>query len=83
MSKQEEIREGIQDLIFEAQSWEDYTNEEMVDKILKYLHSQGVVIKVECPDCAWSRFGEESVGMTPCSRCDSTGYVIEPLIKGE
>ena len=36
--------------------------------------------KVKCPDCAWNKFQDgEVVGMTPCSRCDSTGYVYEPI----
>ena len=55
---------------------------ELAKSILKYQNSQGVVIKVKCPDCEWSQFvDEESVGMTPCYSCDSTGYLVEPLIK--
>lgn len=49
------------------------------DEILQYLHSQGVVKRVKCPDCEWSQFGEESVGMTPCFSCNSIGYLIEEL----
>ena len=34
----------------------------------------------KCPDCEWSLFrGEEGVGMTPCPRCNSTGYIFEPV----
>ena len=51
------------------------------DKSLNRLHLKGVVIRAKCPDCVWSQFGDESVGMTPCGTCDSTGYIIEPLIK--
>ena len=52
------------------------------DNILTFLHSQGVVIKVKCPDCVWSQFKtDESVGMTPCYHCNSTGYIFEPLIE--
>jgi len=52
------------------------------DRVLWYLHSQGVVIKIKCPDCEWSQFGDgESVGMTPCFSCNSTGYVFKPLIE--
>ncbi|KKN71472.1 hypothetical protein LCGC14_0420510 [marine sediment metagenome] len=39
------------------------------------------MIKVKCPDCEWSQFSDEMVGMTPCYRCNSTGYIIEPLIE--
>jgi len=36
--------------------------------------------QVKCPDCEWSQFkGEEGVGMTPCDRCNSTGYIYEPV----
>ena len=61
---------------------EKTSDRKWADKSLSCLHSQGVVIKVKCPDCNWSQFvGEESVGMTPCHTCNSTGYLIEPLIK--
>ncbi len=35
--------------------------------------------KVKCPDCCWSEFTgyEGTVGMTPCDRCGSTGYIYE------
>ncbi len=51
------------------------------EEIKHILDSQGVVRKVKCPDCSWSQFKDEAVGMTPCHRCNSTGYIIEPLIK--
>ena len=47
------------------------------------LSQRGVVRKVKCPNCEWSQFKDEVVGMTPCYSCDSTGYVEEPLIKEE
>ena len=47
------------------------------------LHSQGCRIRVKCPDCEWSQFGDEAVGMTPCVTCNSKGYLIEPLIGEE
>ncbi len=50
-------------------------------QILRYLHSHDVMIKVKCPDCAWGQFFEETVSMTPCYTCNSTGYRIEPLIE--
>ena len=41
---------------------------------------EAVYRKVKCPDCAWNKFQDgEVVGMTPCSRCGSTGYVYEPV----
>jgi len=58
MNKQEEIREGIKANILVAIKWavsEGMTDPYLdlhVDKVLKLLHSQGVVIKVdrELPD---------------------------------
>ena len=49
MTKQEEIREGLSDLIYGLA----YRPPD-VDAILRYLHSQGVVIKVdsELPEVA-------------------------------
>ncbi len=104
MTKQEEIREGVEKLICgECVSYSEYPNmgelpdvtamqdrcrevaicaycSDLVDAMWKYLHSQGAELKVECPDCEWSQFKDgESVGMTPCLRCGSTGYITEPL----
>ena len=54
----------------------------IADEILRDEASQGVMLRVKCPDCEWSQFGDgESVGMTPCLRCGSTGYITEPLIR--
>lgn len=62
--------------------WDGNFNSMLARDILNYLHSQGVGIKVKCPDCSWSEFkDEESAGMTPCYNCDSTGYITEPLIE--
>jgi len=81
MTKQEEIRERLYiELISQAPTEEWHGK---VDRILSLLHSQGVVIKVECPDCTWSQFWDEVVGMTPCHSCNSMGYIVEPLIKEE
>ena len=89
MNKQEETREGIKRCYTEPV--EDFGGridtpnkmaDYVTDKVLAYLHSQGVVIKVKCPDCSWAEFaGEESVGMTPCYRCNSTGCITKPLIE--
>jgi len=82
MTKQKEIREGMVKQIGYIKlstmdaSWH-------TDQMLSYLRSQGMVIRVKCPDCEWSQFGEEAVGMTPCYSCNSTSYIIKPLIVGE
>jgi len=53
-----------------------------IDATLTALNDKEVVIKTKCPDCVWSEFvNEESVGMTPCYSCNSTGYLVEPLIE--
>jgi len=94
MSKQESIREGIAKIVFSNGDYDDakvfWSNEKhkehyrwMAAELLSYLHSQGVVIKAKCPDCVWGQFGEEPVGMTPCNSCNSTGYIVEPLIVEE
>lgn len=79
MATKEEIRGGIENLL------EHYgigTNAEYVSRrLVGYLHSQGAVIRVKCPDCSWYKFEDEVVGMTPCHSCDSTGYIVEPLIE--
>ena len=86
MTKQEKIRKGIR-AFFESNFYDDKWHQPIwsldfaVEKfITDTLHSQGVVIKAKCPDCAWSQFKDEVVGMTPCDSCNSTGYIIEPLI---
>lgn len=71
--------------------WEDRTEVERqyfrakIDRDFQYLHSQGGMLKVKCPNCEWSQFEDEVVtlGMTPCYRCNNTGYVYEPLIEEE
>ncbi|GAH80377.1 unnamed protein product [marine sediment metagenome] len=51
MAKQEEIREGILRIVTEvdkAPKWEGFTHPNQVTKaIVGYLHSQGVVVKVD------------------------------------
>ena len=86
-TKQEEIREGMRSLISIWHNEDTRVGGQNVTKLgerlINYLHSKDVVRKVKCPDCEWSQFGDESVGMTPCHSCNSTGYIIEPLIEGE
>jgi len=37
-------------------------------------------IKIKCPNCLWSEFRDgESVGMTPCFSCNSTGYIYKRI----
>ena len=44
------------------------------------LFNNNLYLKVKCPHCEWSQFeGGETVGMTPCYNCDSTGYIYMPL----
>lgn len=62
-------------------TYDGYLSAEDLDNIFQCLHSQGVVIRIKCPDCEWSQFKEECVGMTPCYSCNSTGYIIKPLIE--
>lgn len=39
--------------------------------------------QVKCPDCCWWKFKDgEAVGMTPCPKCNSTGYIYEPVGQG-
>jgi len=96
MTKQEEIREWWARSLYRRASlpevnikWEELTSFakecwfHLADDDLSYLRDNGVVIKVKCPDCVWGQFKEESVGMTPCFHCNSTGYIIEPLIKDD
>lgn len=99
MTKQEEIRKGIEQLIIDSyKELQDLNNLDPIshninkairvvlfeqsNKGMVKLHSQGLMIKVKCPNCVWAEFeGEMSIGMASCPRCDCTGYIYEPLIK--
>ena len=85
MKKREEILIEIEGCILPAPATKTYVTRNIAREIAKdiafKLSDLGVVIKVECPDCSWSQFGEESVGMTPCYSCNSTGYIVEPIIE--
>lgn len=84
MTKQGEIREGIYKVLYNRTKFKITKNERLrlQDSLIEHLYSQGVVIKVKCPDCEWSQFSrDEAVGMTPCYHCNSTGYIVEPLIQ--
>lgn len=84
MAKQEIIREELEVKINRFDTFgEEYSYRGFAEEILSYLDSQWVVLKVKCSDCVWGQFGDETVGMTPCYRCNSTGYIMEPLIKEE
>ena len=68
------IKEGMQDWI------DKYGYSLKPEDLIAWLKSQGVVQKVECPDCTWSQFQDgESVGMTPCLSCNSTGYITKEI----
>lgn len=76
-TKQEEIREGIQLLIDGYDSTlpidEPCPHCQVVDDILSYLHSKGVVLKK----------GEEFQCDYPfCPHSNAGAVVVEPLIKG-
>lgn len=84
--KQEEIRKWIskyltERFICDPKLLPDDECLKEANAILSHLASEDVVVKVKCPDCVWSQFGDEAVAMTPCFRCNSTGYIVEPLIK--
>ena len=90
MTKQEwikeEIAEGVVGAIIRFKEERPYAIHQIAgdtaDGIIAQLHSHGAAVKVKCSYCEWSQFKDgESVGMTPCYRCNSTGYIIEPLIK--
>ena len=97
MTKQDIIREGIKEWVLEIRQYlcntefapKPFTKpvdpsvltEGFPQKLIKFLGDDGVMIKVKCPDCEWGQFGEEVVGMTPCYSCNSTGYIIEPLVE--
>ena len=39
------------------------------------------LIKMKCPDCSWSYFQDgETVWMTPCYHCNSTGYIYTDFV---
>lgn len=97
MTKQEEIREGIGKIVSDTvklhsiragnQAVFVYTGDKpLQDLILEYLHSQGVVIKVdkEFPESLTVYgYGEEKyLRMVSPQELKEAGYVaVEPLIK--
>ena len=101
MTKRKEIREGIAKIVFNARQPDSdfeclYKHQQeawrcVADKLLSYLHSQGVVIKVDrelpkCHECGGKKFvyGEPENWKTLrlCPTCYGMGgYVaVEPLI---
>lgn len=91
MTKQKEIGEWFCKYLAQFNGQLDYgklpqhrkdTYKMMVEEdIMSYLHSQGAELRTKCPDCEWSQFEGELAGMTPCHSCNSTGYIMESLIK--
>ena len=76
MTKQEEIREGIKNILSEhfglAPTQEPFVSE-LPNKIIKYLHSQGVVIKVD------RELGKTPIGVADWSKISMEE--VEPLIE--
>jgi len=64
MATREEIREGLADKLFTLSGGKMYS--EYTDEILSYLHSQGIVIKVDEKEL---KAGETYMA-----------YLVEPLI---
>ena len=49
--------------------------EAQLNKVLK----EDLALRIKCPHCVWWQFEGESVGMTPCYECNSSGYIYEAL----
>lgn len=82
MTKQEEIREALMSKIKSIRLWrtrydEPLTVEDDAEDILNYLHSQGVVIKVESELTILADKGKQIAGLIK-----EAGYTaVEPLIE--
>jgi len=80
--KQEEIREGAIVSLMDYKGFDRVPTEYIIDHVLAYLHSQGVVIKTdyELPECGISKVltGNSTAYNCPYFR---KGYTaVEPLI---
>ena len=96
VTKREKIREGIVKVLFPYSNANHFTGDETVQKVIEYLHSEDVVIKVgqkppENPYCTSATkdggddiaFGK-MVGFSRCLGILNDKYAaIEPLIKEE
>ena len=87
MTKQEEIKEGIANLIPVnlATTSPNMTKERVTKNILAYLASQGVVIKVERghdSDCAVHNEPAYPAGECDCRVLPVGCVAVEPLIGG-
>lgn len=89
VNKQEEIREGLFMVLFPHAPSDRAGGDETVGKVLKYLHSKDVAIKVEGgtePPVAWTMPSavtpSQARVVVKAFRKAYTGYVAtEPLIK--
>ena len=96
MTKQEEVKEGVQELIDKCYGSRnpDYPKliifrpQKFLNELFPYLHSQGVVIKTEreLPKVEWTLTGIETPSqaqkISKAFRKAYAGYVaVEPLIK--
>jgi hypothetical protein len=84
MRKQEEIREGLRGL--QLRRWDTstfYLVDPYIDKILSYLHSQGVVIRMDLDQAKMRQLGFSEM-KHHIAELYKAGYVlVEPLIEGE
>ena len=88
MTKQEEIREGVEKFVSEAYWYEGKKNvvESITNELLQYLHSQGVVLKVkrDLPECPYikTRYPERKAWGWSRNALLDAGYVaVIPLIE--
>ena len=83
-AQREEIREGVVEIFNRWANGFDplFSKEKRVEKIFEYLHSRGVVIKVECPTChGIGVFGRGEPVEVKCGMCNGAGYsAVESLI---
>ena len=90
MPTREEIREGIAKYI--STYTDEIPTDALTNRILLYLHSQGVVIRVKCPKCnghahpnkvTWNLHTGYCVNGHSCPNCDNTGYVATESLMEE
>ena len=85
MTKQEKIMEGLDELFHDMGLGETMDSETFINTILAYLHSQGVMIKVDRKFRSTrakvsSSYNDYMLGVEDIL---DAGYVaVEPLIKG-
>ncbi len=82
MTKQEKIMAGVDKIMWEAIGDDEGV---IARNIMGYLHSQGVVLKVDCPTCGGDGRIQKFMDRTfsnRCPKCNGYGYVaVEPLVE--